>query len=198
MEALQREEAAWLEAVVDERIALDPGAAPVPLPELADPRAAVRAVRVGRRVEWATRALTQGELLAAFARHCAEELDDVEVVESEPDLLVARWRSEVSRIELRAGFVGFERLVSSGPTMLLGDVEGEHERLVRAFLDDAELRTRLAVCDPGRLERIGAPRSSVFVYLEWFLREEYGVKLLPAGAFTQGLIERGIISLGMG
>jgi hypothetical protein len=41
-------------------------------------------------------------------------------------------------------------------------------------------------------------RSSVFVYFEWFLRDEYGVKLLPSPAFTQGLIERGIISLGMG
>jgi hypothetical protein len=38
----------------------------------------------------------------------------------------------------------------------------------------------------------------VFVYFEWFLRDAYGVKLLPAGAFTQRLIDRGIISLGFG
>ena len=41
-------------------------------------------------------------------------------------------------------------------------------------------------------------RSSAFVYFEWFLRDAYGVKLEPAAAFTQGLIERGVISLGMG
>jgi hypothetical protein len=41
-------------------------------------------------------------------------------------------------------------------------------------------------------------RSSVFVYLEWFLRDTYGVKILPESAFTSGLVERGIISLGMG
>ena len=41
-------------------------------------------------------------------------------------------------------------------------------------------------------------RSSAFVYFEWFLRDAYGVKLLPASKFTQGLVERGIISLGMG
>jgi hypothetical protein len=41
-------------------------------------------------------------------------------------------------------------------------------------------------------------RSSAFVYFEWFLRDAYGVKLMPVPAFTQGLIDRGIISLGMG
>jgi len=56
----------------------------------------------------------------------------------------------------------------------------------------------VAVCDLGRLERIGAVRSSAFVYFEWFLRDTYGVKLLPAAAFTMGLIDRGILSLGMG
>jgi len=55
-----------------------------------------------------------------------------------------------------------------------------------------------AVCDLGRLERIGAVRSSVFVYLESFLRDAYGVKLLHSSRFTQGLIEKGVISLGMG
>ncbi len=54
------------------------------------------------------------------------------------------------------------------------------------------------VIDLGRLEKINAVRSSVFVYFEWFLRDAYGVKLLPAPAFTQGLIDRGIISLGFG
>ena len=60
------------------------------------------------------------------------------------------------------------------------------------------LRARVAVRDLDRLERIGAVRSSVFVYLEWFLRDAYGVKLLPNPRFTHGLIERGIIHLGMG
>ena len=41
-------------------------------------------------------------------------------------------------------------------------------------------------------------RSSVFVYFEWFLRDAFGVNVLPAPAFTRGLIDRGIISLGMG
>jgi hypothetical protein len=69
---------------------------------------------------------------------------------------------------------------------------------VEAYLDDVDLRARVAVVDLERLERIGAVRSSVFVYLEWFLRDTYGVKLLPNPRFTHGLIERGIIHLGMG
>jgi hypothetical protein len=82
--------------------------------------------------------------------------------------------------------------------MLLGDIEPRLDDIVLAFLDDPGLRARLAVCDLGRLERIGTVRSSAFVYFEWFLRDEYGIKLVPTPAFTQGLIDRGVISLGMG
>lgn len=147
---------------------------------------------------WGDRELTYGEVFDAFADHCAADLDDVDVLERSPDALVARWRRETSRLELRAGFDGLRSLVSSEPTMLLGDFGDEESRLVEAYLDDPELRARVAVTDLDRLERIGAVRSSVFVYLEWFLRDEFGVKLLPNPRFTHGLIERGIIHLGMG
>jgi len=152
----------------------------------------------GRPIEWATRTTTQGQILAAFTVHCLDELDEVEVVEGTPARLVLRWRNEVSRLELRAGFLGLERLASATPTMLLGDLEPALDELVPRFIADADLRSRLAVYDLARLEKVGAVRSSAFVYFEWFLRDEYGVKLLPAAAFTQGLIDRGVIHLGMG
>ena len=82
--------------------------------------------------------------------------------------------------------------------MLLGDTERDLDGLVTVFLDRPELRSKLAVCDLGRLERLGTVRSSASVYFEWFLRDAYGVKLVPVQAFTQGLIDRGVISLGMG
>jgi hypothetical protein len=69
---------------------------------------------------------------------------------------------------------------------------------VERFIEDEGLRSRVAVLDLARLEKIAAVRSSVFVYLEWFLRDAYGVKILPESAFTGGLVGRGIISLGMG
>jgi hypothetical protein len=208
---LDRQQVATLEALLDERLA---GGPVTDLPDGAvdalteagllqpDARERVRELlaerRGGRRIEWVAQTVTQGELLAAFADHCERDLDEVDVLERGDDVLVARWRRETSRLELRTGFVGFERLASGTPTMLLGDTESDADRLVRAFVDDADLRSRLAVCDLGRLERVGAVRSSVFVYLEWFLRDAYGVKLLPAAAFTQGLIDKGVISLGMG
>jgi hypothetical protein len=46
--------------------------------------------------------------------------------------------------------------------------------------------------------RLGVALEGRRGYFEWFLRDAYGVKLLPAPAFTQGLVDRGIISLGMG
>jgi hypothetical protein len=192
---LTPQEAAALEAALDERIEVPSAGAPVP-----DAAAELEldAFRAGRAIEWATRTLTQGEILAAFARHCADELDDVEVMEVEPSLLIVRWRLETSRFELRAGFLGWEQLASETPTMLLGDIDAELDALAERFVADADLRSRVAVYDLGRLEKLGAVRSSSFVYFEWFLRDAYGVKVLPAGAFTQGLIDRGIISLGMG
>jgi hypothetical protein len=199
---MTRSELAVLEALLDPRIG--PAALPAELPAGLDgapsseATAALAAARREGRFRWGERELTYGEVLDAFAAHCDAELDDVEVVERTDEVLVARWRRETSRLELRAGFVGIRALASNEPTMLLGEVADDEDRLVEAFLDDAELRARLAVCDLDRLERLGAVRSSVFVYLEWFLRNVYGVKLLPSPRFTQGLIERGVISLGMG
>jgi hypothetical protein len=152
----------------------------------------------GRRIEWATRTLTEGEALAAFARHCRDDLDDVEVVEVAPTRLVARWRRETSRVELAERISSRAIPESDGPTLLLGDIEADLDALVEAFVSDAGLRSRLAIVDLVRLEKINAVRSSVFVYFEWFLRDEYGVKILPEPTFTSGLVERGIISLGMG
>lgn len=152
----------------------------------------------GRRITWADRVVSEGEVLAAFARHCADELDDVEVVEWTGTALVARWRTEVSRLEIRDRTAGVEALAGGTPTMVLADLEPDGAALVEAFLTTKALRESVAILDLARLERLGTVRSSVFVHLEWFLREAYGVKALPPNAFTQGLLVRGIISLGMG
>ena len=195
---MERAELAVLEAVLDPRI----GRERVPralLEGLTDGGGAeVAAARREGRFRWGGEERTYGEVFDAFAEHCASGLEDVEVLERSRDVLVARWRRETSRLELRAGFVGIRALATEEPTMLLGEVGEDDGALVEAFLDDAELRARIAVCDLDRLERLGAVRSSVFVYLEWFLRDVYGVKLLPNPRFTHGLIERGVISLGMG
>ncbi len=155
----------------------------------------VEHVRRGRTIAWAAQTVTQGEVLDAFAAHCRDELDDVEVIEHAPSRVALRWRSERSSVELRAGFLFCDRLAEEGPVMLLGAIG---PKTVDRFLDDASLRARVAVLDLARLEKIAAVRSSVFVYLEWFLRDAYGVKILPESTFTNGLVGRGIISLGMG
>jgi hypothetical protein len=203
-------EAAVAEALLDERVRVPREACPPALAERLETAGwldpgrrdasliAVAEAARARTIAWAAHTLTQGEVLDAFAAHCEDELEDVGVVERAPTLLVTRWRSEVSRFEVRAGTLGIERLASDTPTMVLTRLGDEPDELVRLFLDDPSLRSRLAVCDLDRLERLGTVRSSAFVYLEWFLRDAYGVKLLPVAAFTRGLIDRGVISLGMG
>ena len=155
----------------------------------------VDALRRDRTIEWATQTLTQGEILDAFAAYCRDELDDVEVLDSRPGGLALAWRRERSTIELRLGYAFCERIAEEGPVLLLGPIGS---KAVDRFLEDEALRSRVAVLDLARLEKIAAVRSSVFVYLEWFLRDTYGVKILPESAFTGGLVGRGIISLGMG
>ena len=142
-----------------------------------------------RETQWATRTVTQGELLDAFALYCRDELDDVTVLEESPTRLELGWKRERVTVEIRAD------LPDQGTVLVIGPLD---ESTARRLVDDAALRGRVAVYDLDRLEKVNAVRSSVFVYFEWFLRDLYGVKIVPAPAFTQGLVAQGIISLGMG
>jgi hypothetical protein len=153
------------------------------------------ALRRERPIEWAAQTLTQGAILDAFAAYCRDELDDVDVLEATPSRLALGWRRERSTVELRLGLAFCERLAEDGPALLLGPIG---PKTVERFVDDEHLRSRIALLDLVRLEKIAAVRSSVFVYFEWFLRDTYGVKILPESSFTSGLVGRGIISLGMG
>jgi hypothetical protein len=143
-----------------------------------------------RAIEWAAQTLTQGEILDAFCIYC-EGIDDIEVLEHEALFLRLSWRGrETSTVEIA------DTLPAAGdPTLVLAEIT---DALAERFLDDEELRGRVAVYDLAQLAKINAVRSSSFVYFEWFLRDLYGVKILAANAFTQGLVARGIISLGMG
>jgi hypothetical protein len=148
----------------------------------------------GRAVEW-REGLTEGELFDHFARHCHEDLDDVEVLNAGPTRLSLRWRGGEGTVELRAGLLGASALAASGTALMLAPID---EALATRFLDDATVRGRLAVCDVAGLQKINAVRSSPCVYFEWYLREAFGARVLPAEAFTAGLVQRGILSLGMG
>ena len=144
-----------------------------------------------RKIEWAAQTLTQGEILDAFCIYC-EGIDDLEVLEHESLFVRLSWRGgrETSSVEIA------DTLPAAGdPSLLLSEITDE---LAARFVDDEELRGRVAVYDLAQLAKINAVRSSSFVYFEWFLRDLYGVKILAANAFTQGLVARGIISLGMG
>ena len=145
-----------------------------------------------RTIEW-TDGLTQGELLDRFAAHCRDDLDDVELLAAQPTRLQLRLRDGEGSVELRSDLAGVERL--EGVHLILAPID---EAVVNRFLDDEQLRRRIALCDVERLEKINAVRSSLCVYFEWFIREAFGARILPAEAFTAGLVQRGILSLGMG
>ena len=143
-----------------------------------------------RRIDWAAMTVTQGQVLDAFAVYCRDALEDVELVAESPTRLDLAWRRERSAVEVTNDLPDREE-----PTLVLGEIS---EALVARLLDDAAQRARVAVYDLARLEKVNAVRSSVFVYFEWFLRDVYGVKVVASDAFTRGLVDRGIISLGFG
>jgi hypothetical protein len=156
--------------------------------------AVVEAVR-SRPIEWASLTTTQGELFDALTDHYRDELDEVELHAASPAALDVAWRRERATVELRAGFVECDRLGAEQPAILLGPLDDELSERLAA---EPKLRERLIVYDLAALAKAGAVRSSVAVFLEWFLRDAYGVKVLASAAFTQGLVSRGVISLGMG
>jgi hypothetical protein len=149
---------------------------------MADPRE--------RRIDWASVSVTQGEVLDSFALYCREALDDVELVSESPTRLELAWKRERSVVEVAGELPDREE-----PTLVLTELG---DAAVTKLLDDAALRSRIAIYDLARLEKANAVRSSVFVYFEWFLRDVYGVKVVASDAFTRGLVDRGIISLGFG
>ena len=200
-----------LEALADERVGgLPAGEVPGELAALVEEQdgvarlagtrraevlAALEHASRSRRVDWVGRSVDQGEVLDAFARHCLEELDEVEVLSAGPTRLQLGWRHERAAVELRTATVACERLADETPVLLLTPLS---EACVARLAGDARLAGRLAICDLVRLEKINAVRSSAFVYFEWFLRDAYGVKLLTAAEFTRALVARGVLSLGMG
>jgi hypothetical protein len=157
--------------------------------------AALEQAARSRPLDWVGRSLDQGELLDAFARHCREELDEVEVLSAGPTQLALGWRRERAAVELRTGTVACESIAGETPVLLLAPLT---DAFVVRLAGDERLAGRLAICDLVRLEKINAVRSSVFVYFEWFLRDAYGVKLVTAADFTRALVARGVLSLGMG
>ena len=127
-----------------------------------------------RPVEWVGRSLDQGEVLDAFARHCREELDEVEVADAGPTRLTLAWRRERATVELRAGTVACERVGGENPVLLLTPLA---TACVAALAADQRLAGRLAVCDLVRLEKINAVAAASSCISSGFSGDEYGVKL---------------------
>jgi hypothetical protein len=117
---------------------------------------------------------TQGELLAAFAHHCREELEDVDVLEESPSRLVLRSAHEPTALELRAGLLFCERLGRDAPTLVLSELTPE---VVERLSTDEDLRGRVAAYDLDRLEKMDAVGAGVFGYFESFLRDAYGASV---------------------
>jgi hypothetical protein len=133
------------------------------------------------------------DVLAAFHEHARDELHDVDVLEAAPAALVLQWKREIVDVQLRPTLE--DEPLPQRPLLAIAPLES---KVITRLLDDERLRATLGVYDLQRREKASAVRSSVFTYFEWFLQEAYGMKVVASSSFTAGLVERGILSLGMG
>jgi len=133
------------------------------------------------------------DVLAAFHEHAREDLHDVDVLDAGASALTVQWRRDVVDVQLRPTLA--DEPVPARPLPAIAPLESA---VITRLLDDERLRAHLGVYDLARREKASAVRSSIFTYFEWFLLEAYGAKVVASSSFTAGLVERGILSLGMG
>jgi hypothetical protein len=133
------------------------------------------------------------DVLAAFHEHAREDLHDVDVLVAGASALTLQWRRDVVDVQLRPTLE--VEPVPARPLLAIAPLESA---VITRLLDDERLRAHLGVYDLARREKASAVRSSIFTYFEWFLLEAYGMKVVASSSFTAGLVERGILSLGMG
>ena len=133
------------------------------------------------------------DVLAAFHEHAQNDLHDVEVLAAGPSAITLQWRRDVVDVQLRPSLE--DEPVPARPLLAIAPLESA---VITRLLDDERLRAHLGIYDLARREKASAVRSSIFTYFEWFLLEAYGMKVVASSSFTAGLVERGILSLGMG
>ena len=66
------------------------------------------------------------------------------------------------------------------------------------FARSRALRQRVALYDLDRSQKINLTRSDVFVFFERYLRRVHGLRISPAPALTQSLVDGGLLSLEKG
>ena len=72
------------------------------------------------------------------------------------------------------------------------------EPITEQLVSQPGLRYRLALCDLEQAHKMNLTRSDLFVYLERYLRRIHDLRLAPAPNFTDGLVDRGLLSLDKG
>jgi len=70
--------------------------------------------------------------------------------------------------------------------------------IAAGFVASPALRARVAIYDLAAGHKANLTRSEPAVYFERYLQREWGVRLTPAPAFSQGLIDGGLLSLRQG
>jgi hypothetical protein len=76
--------------------------------------------------------------------------------------------------------------------------EDSIEPITEQLASQPGLRYRLALCDLDKAHKMNLTHSDLFVYLERYLRRVHGLRLVPPSTFTQGLVDRGLLSLDKG
>ncbi|NIQ39464.1 MAG: hypothetical protein GTN81_12865 [Proteobacteria bacterium] len=143
-----------------------------------------------------------GALLDGFSKYCLSEL---RVTLAEGNQLTPPWggraytsAGQVHYLLLRP-YPLYLRTHTDAHTLTLCELPDEGiTAMTDHFARSKALRQRLALYDLGRCQKINLTRSDVFVFFERYLRRVHGLRIAPAPALTQSLVDGGLLSLEMG
>jgi hypothetical protein len=148
------------------------------------------------------RKLTLGALIEGFLQYFRDEgMGQIEIVDSTSEVVggrVLRFRERTHWLLLRPSFLKLNVPQEGYLLVFCAIAEGAIEAIADALVDKANLRNRLTLCDLERAQKVNLTHNDLFVYFERYMRHVHGVRLAPVPAFTQALIDRGLLTLEKG
>lgn len=141
-------------------------------------------------------------LLERLLQYCREEgIGQIEVIDSISEVVggrILRFRERTHWLLQRPSFLNLN-VPEEGYLLVFCPIAEEAiESIADWLVAKANLRHRLTLCDLERAQKVNLTHNDLFVYFERYMRHVHDVRLAPVPAFTQALIDRGLLTLEKG
>lgn len=165
------------------------------------------AMKLGEHLETTTLRLPDKQinlrsLLKGLLQYCREEgIGKIEVMETMAEVVggwVLHFRERTHWWLLRPSFLNLN-VPEEGYLLVFCPIAEEAiESIADWLVAKANLRHRLTLCDLEHAQKVNLTHNDLFVHFERYMRHVHGVRLAPVPAFTQALIDRGLLTIEKG